>query len=161
MDARRPDKEDTETSTPTELACETVGLVVKDEGEPRWRDLVNALPAAIYTTDAAGLITFYNEAAVALWGRKPEIGKSEWCGSWKLYWPDGTPMAHSECPMAVSLRTGKPVRGVEAVAERPDGTRVPFMAFPSPLRDVAGNLVGGGNMLVDITERKCAEQVAR
>jgi two-component system CheB/CheR fusion protein len=158
MDARRPDKEDAETSTPTELACEAAGLVVKGEGEPRWRDLVNALPAAIYTTDAAGLITFYNEAAVALWGRKPEIGKSEWCGSWKLHWPDGTPMAHSECPMAVSLRTGKPVRGVEAVAERPDGTRVPFMPYPTPLRGASGKLLGAVNMLVDLTEVKRGEQ---
>ncbi len=73
-----------------------------------WRDLVNALPAAIYATDASGRITFYNEAAAALWGCRPEIGKSEWCGSWKLYWPDGTPLPHDECPMAVALKTGPP-----------------------------------------------------
>ena len=90
-------------------------------------------------TDAAGRITFYNEAAAALWGCKPELGKSEWCGSWKLYWPDGTPLPHDECPMAVTLKTGRPVRGVEAVAERPDGTRVPFMPYPTPLRDASGS----------------------
>jgi len=154
MDARRPYKEDALTWTPTEPA----GQAVKGQGEPRWRDLVNALPVAIYTTDAAGLITFFNEPAAALWGCRPEIGKSEVCGSWELYWPDGTPMAHSECPMAVTLRTGKPVRGAEAVAERPDGTRVPFMPYPTPLHDASGKLVGAVNMLVDLTESKRAEQ---
>jgi PAS domain S-box-containing protein len=119
------------------------------------------LPAAIYATDAAGRITFYNEAAALLWGCRPEIGKSEWCGSWKLYWPDGTPLPHDECPMAVTLKTGRPVRGMEAVAERPDGTRVPFMPYPSPLYDAAGKLVGAVNMLVDLTDRLRAEQIAQ
>ena len=120
--------------------------------ELRWRELVNALPTAIYMTDTAGRITFYNEAAAALWGTEPEIGKSEWCGSWKLYHPDGTPLPHDECPMAVTLKTGQPVRGVEAVAERPDGTRVPFMPYPTPLHDASGRLIGAVNMLLDLTE---------
>ena len=88
------------------------------------RELLDALPAAIYTTDAAGRITYYNSAAVQLAGRSPKIGSDEWCLTWRLYWPDGTPLPHDECPMAVALRTGRPVRGVEAIAERPDGTRV-------------------------------------
>ena len=75
--------------------------VTEGGGELQWRDLVNALPAAIYTTDAAGRITFYNEAAAELWGCKPELGKSEWCGSWKLYWPDGTPHAARRMPHGV------------------------------------------------------------
>ena len=62
--------------------------------------LLDLLPAAIYTTDAAGRITYYNEAAASLWGYRPELGKAEFCGSWKLYWPDGTPLRHDQCPMA-------------------------------------------------------------
>src|SRR4029079_7365986 len=92
------------------------------ESERRHRELIEALRAAIYTTDAAGRITFYNHAAADLWGCRPELGKSEWCGSWKLYRPDGSPLAHGECPMAVALKEDRPIRGVEAVAERPDGT---------------------------------------
>ncbi len=116
------------------------------------RSILEALPSAIYTTDAAGRITFFNESAATLWGVRPELGKSEFCGSWKLYWPDGTPMLHDECPMAQTLKTGKPVRGATAVAERPDGTRVSFIPYPTPLFDDAGTLIGGVNMLVDITE---------
>ncbi len=124
----------------------------------RFRELLDALPAAIYTTDAAGRLTYYNEAAVVLWGHRPPLGSSEWCGSWKLYWPDGTPLAHGECPMAIALKENKPVRGVEAVCERPDGTRAPFIPYPTPLHDESGKLVGAVNMLVDITERKRAEE---
>ena len=121
------------------------------------QEAVQALPAAIYTTDAEGRITFYNEAAAALWGCRPELGKSEFCGSWKLYWPDGTPLPHDECPMAMALQQRRPIRGMEALAERPDGTRIPFIPYPTPLFDASGRLTGAVNMLIDISERKRTE----
>jgi PAS domain S-box-containing protein len=124
----------------------------------RFRQLLDALPAAVYTTDAAGRITFYNEAAAVLWGCRPELGKSEWCGSWRIFWPDGRPLPHDECPMAIALKENRAVRGAEAIAERPDGTRVPFIPYPTPLHDASGKLVGAVNMLVDITDRKRAEE---
>src|SRR6202048_4703285 len=81
--------------------------------EPQFRQLLEALPAAVYTIDAEGRITFFNQAAADLWGCRPELGKSEWCGSWRLYWPDGRPMRDDECPMAVALNAGRPIRGAE------------------------------------------------
>lgn len=121
----------------------------------RWfHDLLQALPGAIYTTDPHGRITFYNEAAAELWGCRPAIGSAEWCGSWKIYLPDGTRLPHDQCPMAIALKEQRPIRGTEAVAERPDGTRVPFLPFPTPLRDEWGTVVGGVNMLVDLTQHK-------
>jgi PAS domain S-box-containing protein len=124
-------------------------------------ELLQALSAALYTTDADGRITFYNEAAAELWGFRPQLGTSEFCGSWKLYWPDGTPLPHHECPMALTLKERRPIRGMEAVAERPDGTRVPFIPYPTPLFDASGTLIGGVNVLVDITDRQEAEQRIR
>jgi PAS domain S-box-containing protein len=124
-------------------------------------ELLQALPAAVYTTDARGRITFYNAAAEALWGCCPELGKSEWCGSWRLYWPDGRPMPHGECPMAIALKEKRPIRGAEALAERPDGTRIPFLAYPTPLFDDTGRLTGAVNTLIDISERKQAEYTAK
>ena len=119
----------------------------------RWhfRDLLDALPAAIYMTDAAGRITFFNQAAVEFAGRRPEIGSDQWCVTWRLYWPDGRRMAHDECSMVRALKEDRPIYGGEAIAERPDGTRVPFRAYPTPLHDASGHLVGAVNMLVDIT----------
>lgn len=135
--------------------------VTNQEDGRRFRALLDALPAAVYTTDLGGRITFYNEAAAELWGRRPEIGKSEWCGSWRLLFPDGRPMRHDECPMAITLREGRPYLGGEAIAVRPDGRQVPFAAYPKPLYDAGGRMVGAVNTLVDISHRKAHEERQR
>jgi PAS domain S-box-containing protein len=132
-------------------------ILGSEETEKRFRALLDGLPAAIYTTDAAGRITYFNQAAVDLAGRRPELGRDEWCVTWRLYRPDGTHLPHDECPMAVALKENRPVRGAEAILERPDGTRIPFIPYPTPLRDASGALIGAVNMLVDISERKVAE----
>jgi|GEM_PF-4882459 len=126
--------------------------------EAHLRQILDAMPSAVYTTDAQGKLTYFNPAAVEFAGREPELGKDEWCVSWKLYHPDGTPMPHDQCPMAVAVKENRSITGVEAIAERPDGTRRCFMPFPTPLHDANGKLIGGINMLVDITERKQAEE---
>jgi PAS domain S-box-containing protein len=128
------------------------------EDDGFFRQILDVLPAAVYTTNALGQITYFNEAAATLWGCRPELGSSEWCGSWKLYWPDGRPLPHDQCPMAIALKEGRPVRGVEAIAERPDGSRVPFIPFPTPLYGASGVLLGAVNMLVDVTDRNRASE---
>lgn len=128
------------------------------ETEQRARELLQAIPAAVYTTDAAGRITFFNQACVTLAGRTPEIGTDHWCVSWRLYRPDGAPLPHAECPMAVALKENRAIAGAEIVAERPDGARLPVLAYPTPLRDSAGRVAGAVNMLVDISERQQAEE---
>lgn len=127
------------------------------ESEHRFRELLQALPAAVYTTDAEGRITFFNEAAVEFAGRLPLLGEL-WCVTWRLYNKDGSRLPHDQCPMAVALKENRPVRGAEAVAERPDGSRRWFAPYPTPLLDSSGKLTGAINMLVDITERKEAER---
>jgi PAS domain S-box-containing protein len=131
------------------------------ESEQHLQALLAAIPAAIYTTDAKGKITYFNEAAVDLAGRTPTLGSDEWCVTWKLYNPDGSPLPHDQCPMALALKEGRAIRNAEAIAERPDGKRIPFIPFPTPLRDVSGNVVGAINMLVDISERRQAESQQR
>ena len=128
--------------------------------EQHLRNLLEALPAAVYTTDAEGSITFFNRACIDLAGRVPAIGE-KWCVTWRLYTAEGAPLPHDQCPMAVALREDRPVRDVEAMAERPDGSFVPFMPYPTPLHDADGKLIGAINMLVDITERKRSESAQR
>ena len=139
------------------LARQKAEAEVRDR-ETRYRELIQALPGAIYTCDERGRVTFFNQAAVDLWGREPEVGKDLWCGSWKIYSPDGTPLPLSECPMAVTLREGRAIRGQEIVIERPDGTRRHVLPHPEPMRNGEGVLVGAINMLVDITHQKKAER---
>ncbi|MGH7841566.1 MAG: sensor histidine kinase, partial [Candidatus Binataceae bacterium] len=54
-----------------------------------------------------------------------------------------------------------PIQGAELAAERPDGTRGPFLAYSTPLRDRLGALTGATNMLIDITGRKRSGPVTR
>ena len=138
-------------------SAQTLDLVLNST----FRQLLDALPAAIYITDAKGRLTFYNCAAVQFSGREPELGTDRWCVSPRLYYPDGAPMRLDECPMAIAVKEDRPVCGVEAVIERPDGTRVHFLSCPTPLHDPSGALVGAVNMLVDISERKEAEAMQR
>lgn len=130
-------------------------------GGERFREMLDALPTAIYTTDAQGRLTYFNPAAASLSGRVPELGTDQWCVTWKIFLPDGTPLPHDQCPMATVLKGGLVSGGGEYVAERPDGSRFWFTPYPSALRDREGQITGGINMLVDITERKAAEEALR
>jgi len=128
-----------------------------EESEARYRQLIYALPSAIYTCDKNGYITMYNEAAADLWGREPEIGKDLWCGSWKIFEPDGTtPLPLDCCPMAIALKEGRVIKGRPVVIQRPDGVKRYVEPYPEPLFDKERNIVGAVNMLVDVTEQKAA-----
>jgi PAS domain S-box-containing protein len=122
------------------------------------RRVVELSPVAMYVTDADGRVLSFNPAAANLWGRAPVVGEDQWCGSHRLYHPDGRPMPLDTCPMATALKSGEAIHGLEAVYERPDGHRGAFLAYPTLLHDAAGGLMGAVNMLVDISDRKQAEE---
>ena len=124
-----------------------------------FRFFLEALPVSAYTTDASGLITSFNQAAADLVGRSPEIGRDRWCVTWRLYWPDGRPMRHEDFPMAVALKENRTIRGIEAIGERPDGTRFPFIPHATPLRKACGAVVGGVTVLVDVPDHKTASHL--
>lgn len=138
---------------PGEQALERADAV----SDKQFRHALDALPAAVYITDAEGRLTYLNSAAINFSGRIPELGSDSWCVTWKLFRPDGRPLPYDQCPMAMALKEGRAVYGEEIIAERPDGTRRWFSPFPTPLRDVEGKIVGAINMLIDITERKRQE----
>lgn len=141
-----------------DITDRVVAEVALRHSEERYQVLVEALALAVYTTDAEGRITLFNDAAVAMWGREPEVGVDLWCGSWRIYHPDGEPIPLDRCPMAIALTEDRIVRDVEIMVERPDGARRAVLPYPTPLHDASGKLIGAVNVLVDITERKQAEQ---
>jgi PAS domain S-box-containing protein len=129
-----------------------------EKSERESRELLGALPAAIYVTDSAGRITYCNQNAIDLWGTEPNLGKDRWCDLSRFYFADGTPMALDECPTEVALKQGQIVRGREAIIERIDGARIPIVPYPTPLRDDKGAIVSVVNMMVDISELKKAQR---
>jgi PAS domain S-box-containing protein len=132
-----------------EILRKVVGLVKTRDGK-RLRAL-DAFPVAIYVTDIDGFITYFNPTCIEFAGREPAILRDRWCVTWRLYTDEGDFLPHHRCPMAVAIHTRRAVRGVTAVAERPDGTRINFLPFPTPVVDDAGELLGAVNMLIDIT----------
>lgn len=129
------------------------------EGEAALHAALQALPAPIYMTDADGVVTFFNSHCIGFAGRQPAVGKDRWCVTWKLFTEDGAFLPHDRCPMAVTIGERRPIRGVTAVAERPDGTRVTFTPFPTPILDSAGALIGAVNLLLDVTEVRQIEDL--
>ena len=130
-------------------------LAVAQEPDALLRAL-EEIPAPIYVTDALGLVTYFNQSCVGFAGRNPQTGKDRWCVTWKLFTEDGKFLPHDQCPMAVSIGRREKVRGLTALAERPDGTRVRFMPFPTPIFSETGEFQGAINMLIDITENQQA-----
>lgn len=127
--------------------------------ELRFRGLLERLPAGAYTCDPDGLITYFNHHAVQLWGRAPKLNDpvDRFCGSFKLYAIDGSPITHDECWMALALKHGLEYNGREIIIERPDGQRRTTLAYANPINNDDGKLLGAVNVLIDISDRKKAE----
>ena len=120
--------------------------------ECRWQ--LDELPVPIYVTDAGGAVTYWNRACVAFAGREPQLGQDRWCVTWQLFTTTGEPMRHEDCPMAQAIRDRRPVRDLIAIAERPDGSRVAFRPYPTPLFSEDGDFTGAVNMLIDVTDQQ-------
>jgi len=92
-------------------------------------------------------------------GHASNVNSDQWCGSWRMYWPDGR-----RC-RTTSARW-RALKGKTKLRER-TGRRSPNSpterayrsCLPSLLRDAAGEVVGALNMFVDISERKRSEEL--
>ncbi len=128
--------------------------------EQRFRTLFDLVPLAVYACDGDGVIREYNKRAVELWGGEPARNgrSSKFCGSSKMFYHDGRPMRHSECPMARAL-AGESLgaKDLEITIERRDGERRNVISSPRVLKNEAGRTVGAINCLYDISERKKTE----
>ena len=134
------------------------------ESEERYRRLAEVMPVGVYTCAApSGSITYYNQHAARIWGRAPEPGVTDerFCGSLRLFLPDGTYLPHAECPMAVALREGRAFRNEEVLIERPDGTRLTVLVNIDPIHDERGAVVAAINTFTDISELKAAQSSLR
>ena len=119
-----------------------------------WRPVLDQLPVPIYTTDCEGAVTYWNRACVELAGREPQLGQDRWCVTWQIYTTHGERMPHDQCPMAGAIKQRQKVRGKVAIALRPDGKRIAFRPYPTPLFDDAGSFTGAVNMLIDVSDEQ-------
>jgi len=122
--------------------------------------LLDKLPAAAYTCDTEGLITYFNQPALRLWGRAPKLRDpvDRFCGSFRLHSANGEPISHDNCWMALALRDDREYSEREITIERPDGEWLTVSASASPIHDKSGKLIGAVNVLFDLTETRRAEE---
>lgn len=142
------------TSAQAESHLDTALAAIGDGSD--WRSVLDQLPVPIYTVGADGAVTYWNQACVDFAGRRPELGRDKWCVTWKIYTTTGDRLPHDQCPMAAAVRQKQAIRGAVAIAQRPDGSRVAFTPYPTPLFDKHGKLVGAINMLIDVSEEQSA-----
>jgi PAS domain S-box-containing protein len=143
--------------------CFTRDITEKKRSEESLRRVVALMPAGVYSCDAEGRITFYNRHAVELWGHEPQLGEmcQKFCACHRVFLPDGTFVPPEQTPMAHAIREGLSFRDVEAVVERPDGSRFVASVTIDPIRDSTGALVGAINVFQDITQRKAEQDAVR
>jgi PAS domain S-box-containing protein len=103
-------------------------------------ELLDFLPVAVYTCDNEARITYFNTAAERLWGYRPDIGEKS--------------------PMETVLASGQPLTDVEAVVQRPDGTRFHALVSSNPIYDVKNKLTGAINVFRDISGKVAERQQA-
>ena len=138
---------------PENLVDVALGALAGGDGQ---RATLDALPVPVYTTDAEGAVTWWNRACVEFAGREPELGRDRWCVTAQLYTMTGEALAHEDCPMAQAIKQQRAIRDTIAIAERPDGSRVAFRPYPTPLFDAHGTMTGAVNLLIDVTEEQSA-----
>ncbi|MDB5323472.1 MAG: domain S-box protein [Phycisphaerales bacterium] len=133
------------------------------QSEARLHRMLDSLPAAAYTCDADGLITYFNERAAEVWGRSPKLNHPDdrYCGSFRLFDVEGKLIPHDQCGMAVAMREKREIKGIEVVIERADGSRRNVLAHISPTWGSEGQIAGAVNVVVDITDRKRTEKALK
>lgn len=157
---RKPEKINIELDGRANAADAVLDLRDETQAFELPRRLFEQLPFAVYVCDRDGLVVRYNRRAAELWGRTPKLGdpNERFCGSYRMFWPDGRLLPHHECPMADVLRTGVSVRQQEVHIERPDGTRGIALVDIEVIRDGDETIVGAVNCFQDVTERKLKDR---
>ena len=140
-----------DSSHPETLLENAMHAVESGDG---YRAELDRMQVPIYTTDAEGRITYWNQACVDFAGREPQVGTDRWCVSWRLFTLDGEPLPHENCPMAEAIKSQRSIRTEILIAMRPNGSRVAFRPYPTPMFDRSGSLKGAINLLIDISDEQ-------
>ncbi|OIQ18708.1 MAG: hypothetical protein BM557_07245 [Flavobacterium sp. MedPE-SWcel] len=119
--------------------------------EEYFSKLIEFIPAAIYTCDSKGIITYYNRAATTFWSTKPEIGKDFYYKGLKTYTTDGILLPMNETPMAKVLKHAR-VFTDDLIIENTQGMRFCITSRPKPIFNTLGKLIGALNLCIDVSK---------
>jgi phosphoserine phosphatase RsbU/P len=119
-------------------------------------DLLNSLADGVYVTDVERKIVFWNRTAERMTGWRSEdvVGKSCFDNLLAHVDKDGHELCGKEsCPLRRSIVTGQPsTEPVLVLAQCKSRLRMPVEVSVSPLRNGAGEIVGGIEVFRDLRE---------
>jgi two-component system sensor histidine kinase DctS len=117
----------------------------------------NSLLTGLRARDLEGRVTYVNPAFCRIVGLPHEalIGKLPPMP----YWAQEAMPDYEE--RFRQVLAGQATPQFETVFQRPDGTRVPVLVFEAPLVDSDGRRTGWMSSVLDITDRKRAEELSR
>jgi methyl-accepting chemotaxis protein len=102
-------------------------------------------------------LTYMNDAAAKFAGvRSEDVQGKKTCE--QIFQSD---ICHTGCPIKKSMETGEATVGCRVTAKSAEGKEVPLMASGAALKDSAGKILGGFEIIRDISKEVEAESVLR
>lgn len=132
----------------------------RDREQKLLATVLEVLPTAVLTTDRDGRIQRFNAATRELWGLPPETDSWGAYENWLAWWPEtGERIKAEEWAMSRALLYGEETHD-ELIKCQPFNSKEQryYLNNVVPLRDADGEIIGGAAAMVDVTERRAAEE---
>lgn len=131
------------------------------KSENRLRKITSVLGEGVYVLDRTGRLTFMNPEAEKLlgWSEQELLGKNmHETVHYKR--ADGTHLPAEECPVMMTIRSGKTYRVAEDNFISSDGRMLPVALVSTPITE-EGEIIGSVAAFHDITERKRIQEAMK
>ncbi|HML75780.1 MAG TPA: PAS domain S-box protein [Anaerohalosphaeraceae bacterium] len=125
--------------------------------------VMESLPVGVSILNARGRVIKTNDAFRHIWGAPVHSARdvSDYV-KYKAWWCDTRkPVEPDEWASSMALQKGQAVFGQELEIERFDGTRAFVLNSGVPIRDSMGHITGSVVAILDISDRKRAEELLR
>jgi PAS domain S-box-containing protein len=119
---------------------------------------IEASPAGVLVLSADGKVELANAAARRMFPN--DSAEHDAPKTWRTYHLDGSECPMHELPLVRALREGKTISGDTLLLEHADGRQVWTEGHAAPVIDERGNIVAASGVVIDVTPRHLAEQLA-
>ncbi len=126
--------------------------------EYNYKSIFESLQDGVYFVDRDRKITYWNKAAERITGYSEKEVVGSRCMDNILIHIDerGSTLCEGHCPLAIAMEDGN-ARQAEVYLHHKRGYRVPVSVRATPLRDEAGNIIGGAELFSDNSSKKALQ----